>query len=83
VQAYKLGEIIGGPTAGTNGTTNRFKTPGDYIVLFTGTKVLNHDGSQLHGVGISPTIEVAATRAGLAAGRDELIERARQLLSTP
>jgi hypothetical protein len=83
IQAYKLGEIVGAPTAGTTGTTNRFKTPGDYVVMFTGMKVTHQDGSPLHGVGISPTTAVAPSRDGVAAGRDQVIDRALQLLASP
>jgi len=78
VEYYRLGEIVGGPTAGTNGNVNRFSLPGGYTLMFTGMKVLKHDGSQHHGVGILPTIPVSRTRAGVAAGRDELLERAVQ-----
>ena len=81
VRALKLGEIVGSPTAGTNGTVNRFQLPGDYTVLFTGTKVLMHDGSQYHGIGITPSVAAAPTRAGVAAGRDEVLERAVQVLT--
>jgi hypothetical protein len=81
VQALKLGDIVGGPTAGTDGTVNRFQLPGDYTVLFTGTKVLKHDGNPIHGTGITPTVAVAPTREGVTAGRDELLERAIQLLA--
>ena len=83
VQALKLGEIVGSTTAGTNGTTNRFQLPGDYTVVFTGTKVLKHDGTPHHGVGIQPGVAVAVTRSALAAGRDELLEKAVQLLGAP
>jgi len=82
VQAHKLGDIVGSTTAGTNGTTNRFQLPGDYTVVFTGTKVLKHDGSPHHGVGIQPTVPVAVTRAALAAGHDELLDNALQLLGS-
>lgn len=78
VEYYKLGEIVGGPTAGTNGNVNPFTLPGGYRLYWTGMKVLKHDGSQHHGVGIRPTIPVSRTRAGVAAGRDELLERAVQ-----
>jgi hypothetical protein len=81
VQALKLGDIVGSPTAGTNGTVNRFQLPGDYTVLFTGTKVMKHDGTPFHGTGITPTVAVAPTREGLAAGRDEVLDRAVQLLT--
>lgn len=37
-------------------------------------KVLKHDGSQHHGVGIRPTIPISRTRAGIAAGRDEMLD---------
>lgn len=39
-------------------------------------KVLKHDGSRHHGVGIQPDLVVKPTRAGVATGRDELLERA-------
>jgi len=80
VEHYRLGEIVGGPTAGTNGNTEPFNLPGGYRVRFTGMKVLKHDGSQHHGIGILPTVPVSRTRAGVAAGRDEILERALELL---
>jgi C-terminal processing protease CtpA/Prc len=75
VERYKLGAIVGGPTAGTNGNATRFEVPGDFTIIFTGLKVLRHDGSPHHGVGITPTVSVARTRAGVAAGRDEVLEQ--------
>jgi len=68
----------GGPTAGTNGNIVTFALPGGYRVTSTGMKVLKHDGSQHHGIGILPTIPVSRTRAGVAGGRDELLDRAVQ-----
>jgi hypothetical protein len=76
VEHYKLGEIVGGPTAGTNGNINPFTLPGGYRVIWTGMKVLKHDSSQHHGVGIQPTIPVSRTIRGVAEGRDEILERA-------
>lgn len=76
VEAYQLGEIVGAATAGTNGNVNPFVLPGNYHVYWTGMKVLKHDGAQHHGVGILPTIAVERTPAGVAAGRDEVLERA-------
>ncbi|WP_144241324.1 S41 family peptidase [Fimbriimonas ginsengisoli] len=76
VENYKLGEIVGEPTAGTNGNVNPFALPGGYTVVFTGMKVLKHDGTTHHGVGILPTIPVHRTIAGVAAGRDEALEKA-------
>lgn len=76
VEHYKLGEIFGGPTAGTNGNVNTLQLPGGYNVAFTGMKVLKHDGAQHHGVGIQPTRPVTRTIAGVRAGRDEVLEAA-------
>lgn len=76
VDHYKLGEIVGGPTAGTNGNVIPFALPGGYEIRWTGMKVLKHDGSQHHGVGILPTMPVSRTIKGVAEGRDELLERA-------
>ena len=76
VEHYRLGAIVGAPTAGTNGNIATFAAPGNLVVIFTGMKVLKHDGSQHHGVGIRPTVPVTRTRAGVAAGRDELLEKA-------
>jgi hypothetical protein len=41
-------------------------------------KVLKQDGSQHHAVGILPTVPVSLTRAAIAAGRDEILERGVQ-----
>ena len=80
VERYRLGEIVGGTTAGTNGNINPFDVPGGYRITFTGMIVLKHDGSRHHGVGIAATVPVSRTRAGVANGRDEVLERAMQLL---
>jgi C-terminal processing protease CtpA/Prc len=81
IENYKLGSIVGGPSAGTNGNVNPFKLPGGYQVVWTGMKVLKHDGSRHHGVGIAPTVPVSRTIAGVAAGRDEILERAIEVVS--
>jgi C-terminal processing protease CtpA/Prc len=80
VEHYKLGEIVGSTTAGTNGNVNPFALPGGYRVSWTGMKVLKHDGSQHHGVGIQPTVPVQPTPAGIATGRDEVLEKAIEVL---
>ena len=71
--------IVGQPTAGTNGDVNRTYLPGGFTVKWTGTKVLKHDGSQLHGIGITPDVYVERTPEGIAAGRDEVLEKAIEL----
>lgn len=42
-------------------------------------KVLKHDGSRHHGVGIQPAMPVTPTPKGLAEGRDEVLEKAGEV----
>ncbi len=76
VEHFKLAAIVGETTAGTNGNVTSFTLPGGYSIGFTGMRVLKHDGSTHHGIGIRPTIPVERTIEGIAAGRDELLEAA-------
>lgn len=80
VEHYRLAEIVGEPTAGANGNVNAFETPGGFRVSFTGMKVLKHDQSQHHLVGIRPTAPCRRGLAGLVAGRDECLEKAVELI---
>ena len=80
VEAYKLGEIVGESTAGTNGNMCPVELYLGYSMVFTGMKVLKHDGSRHHGVGILPTVPVSRTIQGIRQGRDEQLEKALSLL---
>lgn len=81
VEAYELGEIVGARTAGTNGNINRVAIPGGFHLIWTGMRVVQHDGETVHqGVGVTPTIPTSRTIEGIAAGRDELIDRAIEVI---
>jgi hypothetical protein len=72
----KLGTIVGGTTAGTNGNVASFLTPGGFNVGFTGMRVTRHDGrSPHHLLGVTPEVPVGPTLEGVRAGRDEVLER--------
>ncbi|MBE9170717.1 hypothetical protein IQ238_25455 [Pleurocapsales cyanobacterium LEGE 06147] len=81
IEHYRLAEIVGQPTAGTNGNVNEFTLPGGYLIWWTGMKVLKHDGSRHHGVGILPTVPVERTIKGIAEKRDEFLARAIEIVS--
>ncbi|MDJ0841484.1 MAG: S41 family peptidase [Acidobacteriota bacterium] len=81
VEHYKMGEIIGSPTAGANGNVNPFSVPGDYRLYWTGMRVEKQDRSRHHLVGILPTIPMEPTISGLRAGRDELLEKAVEVIN--
>ncbi|HET6244541.1 MAG: hypothetical protein H0V01_09885 [Bacteroidetes bacterium] len=79
IEGYKLATIVGQPTAGTNGNVNPFKLPGDYKISWTGMKVVKHNGSQLHGIGILPDVYVYKTISGIAQGKDEFLDKAIEI----
>lgn len=79
VEGYALAEIVGQPTAGTNGNINPMTLPGRFTFVWTGMKVVKHDGSQHHLVGISPTVRIKRTLKGVREGRDEFLERALEI----
>jgi C-terminal processing protease CtpA/Prc len=79
VDYYKLGKIIGQPTAGTNGNVNSVDLPVGKL-RFTGLKVTNLDGSQHFAKGVQPDIFVSQTIEGIRKGKDEYIERGVEYL---
>jgi hypothetical protein len=56
--------------------------PGGYNISWTGMKVLKHDGSQHHGIGILPTVPVARTRQGVAEGKDEILLKGLEVVKS-
>lgn len=80
VEHHKLGEIIGQPTAGCNGNITGFPLLGNYYFGFTGMKVLKHDNSQHHLIGIKPTIPITYTEKDILEGRDLELEKALEIL---
>jgi C-terminal processing protease CtpA/Prc len=79
IEAYKLADIVGEPTAGTNGNVAAFHVPGGFTLYWTGMRVLKHDGSRHHGVGILPTHPVQRTIKGVSERRDEILEKGLEL----
>ncbi|MBD2314140.1 hypothetical protein H6G20_20945 [Desertifilum sp. FACHB-1129] len=82
IDRYKLGDIVGSTTAGTNGNMNGFRLPSGITILWTGMKVYKHDGSQHHLVGFQPTVAVSRTIQGVRDRKDELVERAIEVLQS-
>lgn len=79
IEGYDLATIVGQPTAGTNGNVNGFRLPGGISIRWTGMKVLKHDGTQHHGIGILPDVYMEKTIQGLMENRDEFLEKAIEL----
>lgn len=79
IEHYKLATIIGQPSAGTNGNVNTFTLPGSFQIAWTGMKVIKHDGSQHHGIGILPDVYVQKTIKGVRENKDEFLDKAIEL----
>ncbi|RFB17398.1 ABC transporter permease subunit [Bacillus sp. HNG] len=75
-----LATMIGGPTAGTNGSINLIKLPGNMGVWFTAWQALSVDWSQHHMIGVQPDVIVERTREAALEGRDEQLEAALEYL---
>ena len=81
VRIHNLAEIVGQPTAGAGGDVNRMALPGHFDFRWTGVRVLSRDGSSRHLVGVLPTVQVHRTIEGIRSGRDELLDRAIEIVS--
>ncbi|MBI4752470.1 MAG: hypothetical protein HY774_28600 [Acidobacteria bacterium] len=79
IEAYKLGELVGEPTAGTNGAVVSQTFPSRFRLRWTGMRVTKHDNTPHHGVGVLPTIPSSRTIKGIAERRDEQLEKALSL----
>lgn len=80
IEHYKLAEIVGQPTGGTNGNINPFELPGGYFFWWTGMRVLKQDGRQHHLIGVQPTVPMERTIKDVAEGRDTLLEKALEII---
>ncbi len=67
--------IIGSPSAGADGDISKLPMPSGGEMVYSGLGVYYPDGAPTQRIGIVPDIEVKPTIAGIAAGRDEVLER--------
>jgi hypothetical protein len=77
----RRGLIIGETTGGSTGSPAVFPLPGGGICGISATLITFPDGTPVIGVGVAPDVAVAPTVAGLAEGRDEVLERALAAIS--
>ena len=80
VENYRWAEIVGEPSGGDNGSVDWTDLPGGWRVSWTAQRTLKHDGSRFHGAGVRPTVPAARTLQGIAAGRDEVVEKAVEVV---
>lgn len=73
-------KLIGSNTAGADGDVSEIILPGDLQVRFTGDGVFYPDGRPTQRIGLLPDVRIVPTAAGVAAGRDEVLEEAERQL---
>jgi hypothetical protein len=81
VAQLHLGPIVGSPTGGARGSVASEPLPAGFSIIWTGTRPAA--GALPAGAPVQPTVAVSPTRRGLAAGRDEVLEKALSLVTPP
>jgi C-terminal processing protease CtpA/Prc len=72
--------IIGSQTAGADGRVSDVFLPGGIRTWISGLGVYYPDGRETQRIGIVPDIEVKPTIKGVREGRDELLEKAIEII---
>ena len=80
LRAVPGAKVVGSTTAGADGNVSTIILPGNITTLITGLGIYYPDGRETQRVGIVPDVATQPTIAGIAAGRDEVLERAVQLI---
>lgn len=73
--------VLGSTTSGADGNASYFWLPGGIQTLLTGIGIYYPDGTETQRIGIVPDIEVKPTIEGIKAGRDEVLEKAIELIN--
>lgn len=73
--------VIGSNSAGADGNVCHFYLPGNIYTRITCLGVYYPDGTETQRIGIVPDIEVKPTIEGIKAGRDELLEKAIEIIN--
>ncbi|MDJ1466539.1 S41 family peptidase [Xanthocytophaga flava] len=73
--------VIGSTTAGADGNVSQFYLPGGISTMISGIGVYYPDGKETQRIGIVPDMEIKPTIQGIRTGRDEILEKAIEIIS--
>lgn len=73
--------FVGEQTQGTDGEMTKIQLPGGGETSFTGQIVKFGNGDNFQGIGIIPDVEVKRTVKGVVENRDEILEKAIEILN--
>lgn len=80
-QTIKGMKVIGSQTSGADGNGLKIFFPGGYNSILTGIGVYYPDGRETQRIGIVPDIEVKPTIKGIREERDEVLEKAIEVIN--
>ena len=72
--------VMGSQTAGADGDISYVPFPGGFYSPFSGLGIYYPDGKDTQGIGIVPDAFVYPTQQGIAAGKDEVLEKAKEYI---
>ncbi len=73
--------VIRSTTAGADGNVSQFNLPGGISTMISGIGLYYPDGKETQRIGIVPDIELKPTIQGIKEGRDELMEKAIEIIN--
>jgi len=73
--------VIGSTTAGADGNVSQFFLPGGISTMISGIGIYYPDGRETQRIGIVPDITVKPTIRGIKEGKDELLEKALEVIN--
>ncbi len=74
--------VIGSTTAGADGNVSQFFLPGGISTMISGIGVYYPDGKETQRIGIIPDIVVRPTIKGIREGKDELLDKAIEIINS-
>lgn len=72
--------VIGSPSTGADGNVVEIQLPGGIKTYISGIGIYYPDGTKTQRIGIIPDEYIRPTREGIKEGRDELLEKAIELI---
>lgn len=73
--------VVGTNSYGADGNISEIVLPGGIITYISGLGVYYPDGSETQEIGIAPDVRVNPTIKGIKEGRDEIIEKAIEIIN--
>ncbi|HEV7643592.1 MAG TPA: S41 family peptidase [Pyrinomonadaceae bacterium] len=74
--------VIGSTTAGADGNVSQFSLPGGISTMISGIGIYYPDGRETQRIGIVPDIVMTPTIKGIKEGKDELLDKALQIINS-